>query len=48
MNLVDDMPAVRSAMPNNSALILTHIDSAVTADGLPNTAIAEDFRTYRF
>jgi len=48
MNLVDDIPVVRSAMPPSSALLLTHINNDVKADGIHNTRIAEDFATYKF
>lgn len=48
MNLVDDMPRVRALMPAHAPLILTHIENDVDANGLPNTYIAEDFKTFRF
>lgn len=48
MNLLDDIPVVRSAMQASAALILTHINSDVKADGIHNTRIAEDFATYKF
>ncbi len=47
MNLRDDIPRVRAAMPSESPLILTHLGPNITADGLPNTTIAHDFETYR-
>lgn len=48
MNLVDDMPRIRSAMPASAHLILTHITPDVTAGDLPNTRVARDYETYRF
>ncbi len=48
MNLVDDMPVVRAAMGGDSTLLLTHIDSDVDSNGLPNTLVARDHETYRF
>lgn len=47
MNLVDDIPHVRAAMPANSQLILTHLAPDVDSGGLPNTRIARDFETFR-
>jgi ribonuclease BN (tRNA processing enzyme) len=47
MNLRDDIPKVRAAMPSGTPLILTHLGPRITADGLPNTTIARDFETYR-
>ncbi|MBI5946519.1 MAG: MBL fold metallo-hydrolase [Chloroflexi bacterium] len=47
MNLVDDIPIVREAMAPDSQLLLTHISPDVTANGLPNTFVAEDFKRYR-
>lgn len=47
MNLLDDIPRVRAAMPTGAELILTHITPDVTAEGLPNTRIARDYETYR-
>lgn len=48
MNLVDDMPKVRSALAADSTLLLTHIDSDVDGGGLANTIVAKDHETYRF
>lgn len=48
MNLLDDIPRVRAAMPAEAHLILTHIAPDVTANGLENTRIARDYKTYRF
>ncbi|MCK6564005.1 MAG: MBL fold metallo-hydrolase [Dehalococcoidia bacterium] len=48
MNLVDDMPVVRAALNPDSTLLLTHIDSDVDSNGLPNTLVARDHQTYRF
>ncbi len=48
MNLVDDMPLVRAAMAADSTLLLTHIDSDVDSNGLPNTLVAKDYQTYHF
>lgn len=47
MNLRDDIPTLRAAMPSASRLILTHLGPGVTADGLVNTEIARDFGVYR-
>lgn len=47
MNLRDDLPLVRSAMPADSRLILTHLGPGVTANGLANTEVAQDFGVYR-
>ena len=48
MNLVDDMPVLRGAMPPDAHLLLTHIDKDITAEGLANTTVAQDLQTYRF
>jgi len=48
MNLVDDIPRVRAALPSDAQLILTHISPDVDSGGLPNTRVAEDFKTYKF
>ncbi len=48
MNLVDDMPVLRAALPPESSLLITHINSDVTDPGLPRTAVARDFERYRF
>ena len=48
MNLVDDIPHVRSALPKGAELILTHITPDVDTNGMPNTRVARDFETYRF
>jgi ribonuclease BN (tRNA processing enzyme) len=48
MNLVDDIPQVRAAMPTDGQLILTHISPDVDTNGLPRTMVAEDFKTYEF
>jgi ribonuclease BN (tRNA processing enzyme) len=48
MNLVDDIPNVRSAMSPDAQLVLTHLTPDVTAEGLPNTRVAEDLARYRF
>lgn len=48
MNLVDDIPLVRAALPSTAELILTHIAPDVDTNGLPNTRVAQDFETYRF
>lgn len=47
MNLRDDLPRVRAAMPGSARLILTHLGPGVTADGLKNTEVARDFGVYR-
>ena len=48
MNLIDDMPNVRALMKPDAPLILTHIDTDVDTNGMKNTFIAEDFKTFRF
>ena len=48
MNLLDDIPVVRAAMAPEAALLLTHIEPKVSAEGLANTTVARDFETYRF
>jgi len=48
MNLVDDIPVVRSALAKDARLILTHINPDVDTNGMANTSVAEDFKTYRF
>ena len=50
MNLVDDIPVVRAALPKDAKLLLTHVDVdvKVDADILPNTEVAKDFATYTF
>ena len=47
MNLVDDIPRVRAAMPAGAQLVLTHVTPEVTSD-LPRTLVARDYATYRF
>ncbi|MCC6382916.1 MAG: MBL fold metallo-hydrolase [Dehalococcoidia bacterium] len=48
MNLLDDMPRVRAALPSEAQLLLTHISPDVDAGGLAKTLVAEDFATYSF
>jgi ribonuclease BN (tRNA processing enzyme) len=48
MNLIDDIPEVRAALAKDAQLILTHITPEVTPNGLANTRVAEDFKTYVF
>jgi ribonuclease BN (tRNA processing enzyme) len=48
MNLVDDIPLVRAALPPDSSLLLTHIGPGVTDPPLPRTAVARDFERYCF
>lgn len=48
MNLVDDIPRVRAALPSEAQLILTHLTPDVDDGGLPNTHVARDFETYNF
>ena len=47
MNLLEDIPQVRAAKPATGKLILTHIGPDVDTNGMPNTIVAEDFKTYR-
>jgi ribonuclease BN (tRNA processing enzyme) len=47
MNLVDDIPLVRAALPASAPLILTHITPEVDSEGLPSTFVAKDFETFR-
>jgi ribonuclease BN (tRNA processing enzyme) len=48
MNLVDDMPVVRGAMPPDSTLLLTHLTPDIDANGLPNTLVTKDRASFRF
>jgi ribonuclease BN (tRNA processing enzyme) len=48
MNLVDDMPKVRSKMRDEAMLLLTHLGPDVDTGGLPNTRVARDLETYCF
>lgn len=48
MNLVDDIPQVRTAMKPDASLLLTHISPDVDSGGLTNTFVAKDFKTFRF
>ena len=48
MNLVDDMPRLRAALPTDSTLLLTHVNTDVTDHGLARTIVARDFERYRF
>ena len=48
MNLVDDMPKLREVMERTDNLILTHINSDVSPNNLPNTIVARDYATYRY
>lgn len=47
MNLRDDLPRVRAAMKPGARLILTHLGPGVTARGLDNTEVAQDYGVYR-
>lgn len=47
MNLVDDMPVVRAALPASSTLVLTHIEAGTATEELANTFVARDFERYR-
>jgi ribonuclease BN (tRNA processing enzyme) len=48
MNLVDDMPKLRAALPDTSTLLLTHIDAGIGTGGMKNTILAKDFERYAF
>ena len=48
MNLLEDIPQVRAALPSDAQLILTHLTPDVDDNGLPLTRVARDFETYRF
>jgi ribonuclease BN (tRNA processing enzyme) len=48
MNLVDDMPLVRSALAPEATLLMTHIDIGVDTGGMQRTIVAKDFESYRF
>ncbi|OAI41550.1 hypothetical protein AYO38_00525 [bacterium SCGC AG-212-C10] len=48
MNLLDDMPKVRALMAPDAPLILTHLTPEVDTNGLKNTFVAEDFKTFTF
>lgn len=48
MNLVDDIPHVRAAMPGEATLLLTHLTPDVDNGGMANTLVAQDLETYRF
>lgn len=48
MNLVDDMPKLRAALPESSTLLLTHVDARTDAVGMKNTQVAKDFERYAF
>lgn len=43
LNLVDDMPRLRAAMPRESLLVLTHLDASIRDCDLPGTVVARDF-----
>lgn len=47
LNLVDDIPRIREAMPPDSRLILTHVTPAVSVTHLANTLVARDLERYR-
>lgn len=48
MNLVDDIPRVRSSMASGSELVLSHLGPGIEPGNLPRTRVAADFDTYRF
>jgi ribonuclease BN (tRNA processing enzyme) len=48
MNLVNDIPQVRKLMKPEAPLILTHSGADVDPVGIPNTFVAEDFKTYKY
>jgi ribonuclease BN (tRNA processing enzyme) len=48
MNLRDDMPKVRAAMPPEAQLLLTHIAPDVDTGGLDRTTVARDLARYKF
>ena len=48
MNLVDDMPKLRAALPESSTLLLTHMDAGIDTGGMKNTIVAKDFERYAF
>lgn len=43
LNLVDDMPRLRAAMPPESLLVLTHLDASIRNCELSGTVVAQDF-----
>ena len=48
MNLVDDMPKLRSTMAADAKLLLTHLGAGIEAGQLKNTRVAQDYESYRF
>ena len=48
MNLVDDMPKLRAALPESSPLLLTHIAAGIDTGGMKSTIVAKDFERYAF
>jgi ribonuclease BN (tRNA processing enzyme) len=48
MNLVDDIPRVRSAMPAGASLLLSHLATDVDDAGLEGVIAARDRAVYRF
>jgi ribonuclease BN (tRNA processing enzyme) len=48
MNLVKDIPILRSAMKPESTLLLTHLGADIDTATIPMTEAARDFAHYRF
>lgn len=48
MNLVKDIPILRSAMKPESTLLLTHLGAGIDTTSIPMTEAAKDFAHYRF
>lgn len=48
MNLIDDMPQLRSVMREDAQLLLTHLGPGIESTELENTRVAQDFERYRF
>lgn len=48
MNLRDDVPTLRAAMPAGASLVLTHLGPGVTARTFPLTRVARDLETLHY
>jgi ribonuclease BN (tRNA processing enzyme) len=46
MNLREDIPNVRKAMPADATLVLTHLGPGVEPNGMKNTIAAQDLKSY--
>jgi ribonuclease BN (tRNA processing enzyme) len=45
---LDDIKVIRKRVPDDTAIVLTHLNGNPQVNGLPNVLVAEDLKTFKF